>query len=197
MSTYMSCFPADMAYPASLLAAAGCPHSVITTSISAALNHVLDDNQLSQDEFDTVAQSFTLSSSTLTFQEDQPITIPYIGYTIAGTPDSRWENDLEAKWRRFPNLSDIPGITWETFHIPALSIPADSPLDVRCNPLISHMEFVAILACSGLSANSAYGGWRCDFTPPDNIKKSVEVVVELAKDGVDVNSHLKTTSDMS
>jgi hypothetical protein len=165
LSKYMSLYPAEIPYSAFLLSAAGCPSLSITTAASAALSHVYQQYDQSSWDFDTPAAAATSQVQSLPISTDLPITLAYIGYSIAGSDKSRVEHDLKSQHRRFPNLSSSLDLNWSTFHLPHLTIPASSTLDIRTNPLIGDTEFVLISALRGLAANSAKGGWRCSYRP--------------------------------
>lgn len=88
---------------------------------------------------------------------DKPNTL-YIGETIAGTPDSRVQQDLESVRRRICNYQSVNGQLSTVYHIQAIAVPANDALDARRKPYIGIIEDIIMQMARGVSLNAPTRG---------------------------------------
>jgi hypothetical protein len=189
LNCYMKHRNADIPFAVLLLSATGTPLADMKNAVTVAFAHSLKLN-LDSDLLIPLVDSLCYDAYSLHIDHTKPITLPYFGYTIAGTSYSRLQDDLQNKWRRFCNFTTCTksfGLDWLDFYIPLLDSTVSSSKDIRTVPRLGQIESIGIASLKGLSLNSASGGWRCEYTPKLEFSSLVHTCISTARSTISVD----------
>ncbi|TDL24828.1 hypothetical protein BD410DRAFT_826787 [Rickenella mellea] len=176
---YIMAFPADLPMAVVWLCRLGMSPCDAKAVVASSLQRVgwgdaanilmdlLDDN--------------VLHSLNLGIPEDTIVHMPYVGYSIAGDPESRLDSDTNGGLhRRFINFCATTNTKAATYRFKMLDLAVEGPLAVRTDRRVGDVE-ACLIHCFALNTlNSARGGFMPHFTPRPDHRLIVDAALRAA-----------------
>ncbi|TDL14317.1 hypothetical protein BD410DRAFT_809834 [Rickenella mellea] len=163
---YISTFPADMSVAILWLALLGHPADDIKVAVRSSL--VSRGYILAATELVALLDEDNVGSLNLGIKPDTPVYLPYAGFTIAGSPRARLEDDKLDDCRCFPNFLSAmdQDVSISTYRFSSLDYPAPMPLCYHTDPIFGQIEAICIDALCTATLNSRHGAETLECCAP-------------------------------